>query len=101
VNVDEVARPFTSVVSVSVVVAFANKPLAPDDGAVNVTDTPLVGVPPVVTCATSGAANAVLPAVLWLFPLCNVIVSTGGLELELLQPVRKTKARKTKARMLT
>jgi hypothetical protein len=90
-----------SVVSVSVAVPLANVPLAPDDGAVNVTDTPLVGDPPVVTCTISDAANAVPPAVLCGLPLCNVIVSTGGLELELLQPVRKTKARKTKARMLT
>jgi hypothetical protein len=93
VNVVEVARPFTSVVSVSVAVPLANVPLAPVDGAVNVTDTPLVGVPPVVTCATSGNPNAVSPAALCGVPLCATIVSTGGLELELLQPV--------KARMLT
>jgi hypothetical protein len=62
VNTEEVARPLASVTSVSVAVEFdANVPLAPDAGAVNVTDTPLTGSEPASTTnATSGNANAVL-----------------------------------------
>jgi hypothetical protein len=51
----EVATPLELVVSVSVApgVEVANVPLAPDAGAVKVTLTPLVGVPPVMTVAAS------------------------------------------------
>jgi hypothetical protein len=101
VNTDEVARPFAFVVSVSVAVEFdANVPLAPDPGAVNVTDAPFTGAPPAVTTATSGAANAAPTCALCELPLDTVIDWTGGGALELLQPGRKTTARKTKARML-
>jgi len=102
VNAVEAATPLALVVSVSVVVPFANVPLAPEAGAVNVTVAPLVGDPPVVTVATSGAANAVLTVALCGVPLVAAIVSTGGggAECELLQPVHKTKARKIKARTL-
>jgi hypothetical protein len=102
VNVEAVAKPFASVVSVSVFVEFdANVPLAPDPaaGAANVTDTPLTGTPFAVTTATSGA-NAVSSATVCGDPLDTAIDWTGGLELELLQPGRKTTARKIKARML-
>jgi hypothetical protein len=100
VNVEAVARPFASVVSVSVCVEFdANMPLAPDPGAVNVTDAPFTGTPPNVTRATSGA-NAVSSATVCGDPLDTVIDLTGGGALALLQPGRKTTARKTKARML-
>jgi len=68
--------PFASVVSVSVAVPFAKVPLAPDAGAVNVTVTPLVGVPPVVTVATSGFVNAVLTVVLCPDPLVTTIATT-------------------------
>jgi hypothetical protein len=100
VNVEAVAKPFASVVSVSVCVEFdANVPLAPDPGAVNVTDTPLSGTPPNVTTATSGA-YAVSSATVCELPLDTAIDCTGGGALALLQPGRKTTARKTKARML-
>ena len=101
VNAVEVATPLALVVSVSVVVPFANVPLAPDGGAVNVTVAPLVGDPPVVTVATSGAANAELTVALCPDPLVAAIDSTGGAECELLQLGKKTEARKIKVRMLT
>jgi hypothetical protein len=78
--------------------------LAPDDGAAKVTDTPLAGVPFVVTCATSAVANAVPTIALCGVPLVAVIATVGGgvVELELLlQPVRNARGRQTKtARML-
>jgi len=102
VNVFEVALPVASVVSVSVAAPPAKVPLAPDAGAVNVTVAPLVGVPPVVTVATSGAANAMLTTALCPDPLVAAIATTGGgvvVDFELLQPGKKTKASKIKARM--
>ena len=61
VKVVEVAKPLALVVSVSVAVPFANVPLAPVAGAVNVTTAPLTGFLPLsTTVATSGAGNAVL-----------------------------------------
>jgi hypothetical protein len=100
VNAVEVTMPLASVVSVSEFVPFANVPLAPVDGAVKTTNTPLTGDPPIVTVATSGAANCVLTAALCGDPLVAAISSAGGLKFELLQFVRKSKARKTKPRML-
>jgi orotate phosphoribosyltransferase-like protein len=79
----------------------AKVPLAPVcAGAVNVTVTPLVGVPPVVTVATSNAVNAVLTVALCGVPLVAAIETTLGVELELPQAVKKAKARKIIARML-
>jgi hypothetical protein len=46
--------------------------LAPDVGAVKVTETPLTGLPPLVTVATNGLANAVAMAVLCPPPLVAV-----------------------------
>ena len=64
-NVEDVATPLALVVAVVVAVPFANVPLAPLPGAVNVTVTPLTGLfPESVTVACSGAANAVLIAAL-------------------------------------
>jgi len=101
VNTDDVATPLALVVSVSVYEALeANVPLAPAVGAVKVTNAPLTGDPPIVTVATSGAANAVLSAVLCGVPLVAAIVSVGVLKLELLQLVKKPTDRKSKARML-
>jgi hypothetical protein len=99
VNADDVATPLAFVVSVSVAVPFANVPLAPDPGAVNVTVTPLLGVPLVDTVATSGAANAVLTVALCPDPLVAAIVTTfaGGVEFELLHPVHKPMLRPTRA----
>jgi len=71
VNVGEVARPLESVVAV--LTPPANVPLAPVAGAVNVTTTPPVGDPFVVTLATIGCPNA--PLIEWLCdtPLVAVI----------------------------
>ena len=51
VNVGDVATPFESVVAVAVADPLPKVPLAPVDGAVNVTVTPLFGVPAVDTVA--------------------------------------------------
>src|SRR6202166_3345708 len=60
-NTGEDATPLAFVVTVVVFVPVSAKvPLAPPAGAANVTKTPLVGDPPVVTVATRGAAKAVL-----------------------------------------
>jgi len=69
----EVATPLAFVVSVSEAMPLAKVPLTPDPGAVNVTVTPLVGVPPVVTVATSGAAKAAPTVALWEDPLVAAI----------------------------
>jgi hypothetical protein len=97
VNTAEVATPLAFVVAVFT--PPAKVPLAPVAGAVNVTTTPLVGDPPVVTVATSGAANAALTAALCGVPLVAVIETTGGVELELPQPARKNNGKRDKARM--
>jgi hypothetical protein len=104
VNVVEVATPLALVVAIVVFVPFAKVPLAPEAGAVNVTVTPLTGIPSgdplFVTVATSGA-NAVLTAALCGVPLVAAIDSTGGAELEPLpQPIRKLNVRKINPRML-
>ena len=76
VNVEAVAMPFELVIDVVVLVALSLKvPLAPDNGAVNVTSTPLVGTPAVVTVATSGAAKLELITVLCGVPLVAVMIS--------------------------
>jgi hypothetical protein len=98
-----VARPLALVVTVSVAVELdAKVPLGPDAGAVNVTATPAVGVPPVVTVATSGLLNVVATAVLCPDPLVDAITITGGGCVEELepQPVKKPNAMKPSARML-
>ncbi len=99
-NTDEVATPLALVISVSVAVPFANVPLAPEPGAVNVTETLAVGDPPVVTVATSGAANAVPTVALCPPPLVAPIATTGVTLCELeLQLVKKLKVKKIKVRM--
>jgi hypothetical protein len=99
VNVEEVvATPLAFVVSVSEFVKLeAKMPLAPVAGAVKVTNAPFTGDPPMVTVATSRAANAVLSAALCGVPLVAAINSGGGLKFELLQLVMKTKANKIRA----
>ena len=77
-NAVEVATPLELVVSVSMAVPLAKEPLAPDAGAVNVTVAPLVGDPPVVTVATSGAANFAPTTALCPDPLVAVIDTAGG-----------------------
>jgi hypothetical protein len=72
VNVCEVATPLESVVAV--LIPPANVPLAPEDGALNVTTTLLTGFPPLSdTVATSGAANAAPSVALCGVPLFTVI----------------------------
>jgi hypothetical protein len=99
------ALPFASVVAVVVFVPFAKVPLAPvTGGAVNVTVTPLTGVPSgdplFVTVATSDA-NAVPTVALCGVPLVAAIDSTAGAELEPPpQPSRKLNVKKIKPRML-
>jgi hypothetical protein len=66
------------VVAIAVWLPPVNVPLAPDDGAVKVTTTPLVGDPPVVTVATRGAAKAVLTTALCGVPLVAAMVSTAA-----------------------
>jgi hypothetical protein len=75
VNVFEVATPFEFVVSVSVApgVEVANVPLAPEDGAVNVTETPLAGDPFEVTVALNGDTKAEPTAALCGVPPVAVI----------------------------
>jgi hypothetical protein len=103
VNVDEVATPLALVVSVSVLFPLAvNTPLAPEAGAVKVTDAPLVGDPSVVTVACSFVGNGWLICALCVVPPDGVIVITGKggvVEFELPQPVMKVMARNTTARM--
>jgi hypothetical protein len=106
VNTFEVATPLEFVVSASVAAAgeVANVPLAPDAGAVKVTDVPSpTAVPSDITVTASGFANSVLTSALCPDPLFTVIVMAGGggveLELPLLQPARKLMARNIKARM--
>ena len=95
--------PLALVVSVSVTpgVVVANRPLAPDDGAVKVTVTPLAGDPLVVTFATSGLVNAIPTIALCPPPLTAVMFVTGGgamLEPDEPQLARKPMARQTRAK---
>jgi hypothetical protein len=103
VNAAEVAMPFEPVVSVSVVVPLAKVPLAPDDGAVKVTVTPLVPELPVVTVACNAVTNCVLMVVLWGVPAVAAIDSTGGgvvVELELPQLGKKLRVKQIRMRTL-
>ena len=74
-KVAEVATPLALVVAVvELVLAPAKVPLAPVDGAVNVTITPWTGCDPLSsTVATSGAANAVSMVAVCGVPLVAVI----------------------------
>jgi hypothetical protein len=77
-NAGDVAIPFKSVVAVAVLEeVLENVPLGPMDGAVNVTTTPLVGAPFVVTVATRAAPNAALMAWLCGVPLVAATAITG------------------------
>lgn len=71
--------PLALVVSVSVTagVAVANRPLAPEDGAVKVTETPLAGDPLEVTVAEN-APNELPTAALAVYPLFAVMAMTGA-----------------------
>jgi hypothetical protein len=73
------AAPVASVVIVAEVVPPAKVPAAPvaEGTTVKVTDTPLVGDPPVVTVATKGAAKAVLIGALCGVPPVAAMVSVN------------------------
>ncbi|MGA7302172.1 MAG: hypothetical protein WBD45_10965 [Terriglobales bacterium] len=73
---DEVATPLALVVSVSVDIPFANVPLAPVVGAVNVTETPLTGFESLsTTVAARGTLNADPTVAVCGVPLVDVIVA--------------------------
>jgi hypothetical protein len=61
-------------VSVAAGGVVPNVPLAPEAGAVKVTETPLTGTPAFVTVATNGSVNAVLTVALCPPPLVAVRV---------------------------
>jgi hypothetical protein len=74
------ALPFESVVMVIVFVPFEKVPLAPDDGAVKVTVTPLVPVLPVRTVACRLAPNGALTVVVCgVPPVALIVVPLVGL----------------------
>ncbi len=77
VNIAEVATPFASVVALVIVEAVsANMPLAPVEGAANVTTASLTGFwPPSLTVTTSGTPKVVLTTTLCEFPLIEVIAA--------------------------
>jgi len=107
VNLEDVATPLLFVRSVSVVVPSAKVPLAPEEGAVNVTFSPGVPIVFVVTVAARGATKVRPPAALCDDPLCAASARTSGVGgvvdgldelLLLLQPVRRSRGRKRNAR---
>jgi hypothetical protein len=77
VNAGATATPCAFVVAVVVLPPPVNVPLAPLGGAVNITATPLIGLPfASVTVANKGIANAVFMAALCGVP--NVVVTEAG-----------------------
>jgi len=88
VNTGEAATPLSS--DIAVFTPPANVPLAPDVGAVNVTTTPLIGEPPVVTVASSRAENAALTNALCPDPLSAAIDAAGDAGVLLLIPLHAT-----------
>lgn len=94
VKICEVATPLPFVVSVSVAAAgdVANVPLAPEEGAVNVTDTPLAGDPLDVTVACNCVPKGWPIAALCAVPAVAAIemVGGGGVVVLLLLPLHPT-----------
>ena len=80
VKICEVAKPLALVTSVSVAAAgdVAKVPLAPEDGAVNVTDTPLAGDPLDVTVTCNGVPNAWPICALCEVPAVAAMETVGG-----------------------
>ena len=73
-----VATPLAFVVDCAVVAPPVKVPLAPLEGAVNVTVAPLTGLPPLsLTVACMAVANAVLAAMLCGVPAVGVILAAG------------------------
>ena len=87
-NTGEAATPLSSVMAV--VTPPANVPLAPDVGTVNVTTTPLIGEPPVVTVASRRAENAAPTNALCPDPLSAAIDAAGDAGVLLLIPLQAT-----------
>jgi len=85
VNTLVVATPAAFVVAVNTLPANvppANVPLAPVEGAVKVTVSPMEGLPPEsFTVTTSGAAKAVLMVAVWGVPLVGEMVAVAPPEL--------------------
>jgi hypothetical protein len=73
VKVDAVATPVAIVAAVVVTVLLANRPLAPVDGAVNVTVAPWMATPP---ASFTVAARAVPKAVLMVADCPDVLATT-------------------------
>jgi hypothetical protein len=86
--------PLAFVASVSVAPAgdVANVPLAPEEGAVNVTDTPLAGDPFVVTVTCNAVPKGWPIAALCAVPAVAAMetVGGGGVVLPLLLPLQPT-----------
>jgi hypothetical protein len=74
VNADAVATPCALVVTVSVAPPPEKVPVAPPEGAVNVTDAPLNGDEPFFTVTDIGMAKAVPTVALCEFPPVTAIV---------------------------
>lgn len=93
--------PLEFVVSVSVAAAgdVANVPLAPEEGAVNVTVTPLIGDPLDVTVACNAVANGWPIAALWGDPAVAAMEMVGGVVLLLLLPLHATNT-ETRAKVI-
>ena len=88
-KVEEDATPDAFVVVVNVVKPPENVPLAPELGAINVTEAPLTGVLDAsVTVTTSKLPNAVLITALCGVPLVAVTVRAGGVVVEALNVAR-------------
>lgn len=105
VKVEDLATPSVSVTSVSVAVPLAKVPLAPEAGAVNVTFSPAVKTPAVVTVAVRDDVNGLPLAALCAEPLTAVSPTTwggppadAGFELSLPQPIRKPRGRQINAK---
>ena len=102
VKICEVAMPLAFVASVSVAAAgdVANVPLAPEPGAVKVTDTPLTGDPFDVTVACSAAAKGWPIAALCVVPAVAAMETVGGgVVLPLLLPLQPTNT-ETRAKII-
>jgi hypothetical protein len=75
-NIGAAARPFASLVDVTVRRLPGNVPLAPEAGAVKVTTTPATAFPvESLTLATIFAAKAVLTCALWGVPAAAVTLA--------------------------
>ena len=100
VKVDEVATPFESVVSVSVFVEFEKVPLAPRCRSREDDKHAAHGVAPIVTVATSGAANGVLTRRALRCSARRRDRFRRRIEVRALQPVNNTNTSNARARKI-